>query len=249
MSLDIFSLAGKTVLITGASSGIGKAVAQQCAAAGATCYIIGRNNPRLQETLESLEGEGHTMILCDLTNTAELDKLTQTVPKLDGVVCCAGVVETKLLKFCDERDLHRLFSVNSFSTITLVGRFIQQKKLQKQASVVIISSISGVKCGYIGGSLYGATKGALEGFSKATALELAPQRIRVNTIVPGMIETALMAHSSIDEVQLKADMQKYPLKRYGKPEEIGYSAVFLLSDAAKWITGSSLLIDGGYTIN
>lgn len=113
----------------------------------------------------------------------------------------------------------------------------------------MISSISGTKCGYIGGALYGATKGALEGFAKATALELSPQRIRVNTIVPGMIETPLLEGSEIGSEELEADKLRYPLKRYGHPDEIGYASVYLLSDATMWMTGTSLLIDGGYTLN
>lgn len=248
MSLEAFSLEDKTVLITGASSGIGKAVALQCAAAGASCIITARNVNRLTETLVGLEGEGHLMKICDLTHRDNIDSLVESLPKLDGIVCCAGIVETKLLKFSDENDILQLFEVNTFSTITLINKLIQCKKLKKEASIVIISSISGVKCGYIGGSLYGATKGALEGFVKGTALELAPQKIRVNTIVPGMVETALLNDSNIDEEQQKIDMQKYPLKRYGKPEEIGFTAVYLLSGATKWMTGSAILLDGGYTI-
>lgn len=142
-----------------------------------------------------------------------------------------------------------MFQINAFSSIRLVRALIQNKKLEKEASIVFVSSISGVKCGYIGGSLYGATKGALEGFTKATALELAPRKIRVNTINPGMVESNLLNNSEISEEQLEADKMKYPMKRYGKPEEIGYAAVYLLSDATKWMTGSSLLIDGGYTLN
>jgi NAD(P)-dependent dehydrogenase (short-subunit alcohol dehydrogenase family) len=171
------------------------------------------------------------------------------MPKLDGVVSCAGIVETKMLKFTEEDDLLRLFNTNAFSSIRLIRTLVQQKKLKKEASIVIISSISGVKCGYLGGSIYGATKGALEGFTKATALELAPQKIRVNTITPGMVETSLLKDSEIDSELLEADKLKYPLKRYGNPEEVGYSAVYLLSDATKWMTGTSLLIDGGYTLN
>ena len=133
----------------------------------------------------------------------------------------------------------------AFSLIRLEA-LVQGKKLKKESSIVIISSISGVRCGYIGGSLYGATKGALEGFVKATALELAPQKIRVNTIAThGMVDTALLKDVEVDQEQIEADKQRYPLKRYGKPEEVGYSAVYLLSDATKWMTGTSLLIDRG----
>lgn len=99
------------------------------------------------------------------------------------------------------------------------------------------------------GSIYGATKGALEGFTKAIALELAPRKIRVNTITPGMVESNLLNNSEISEEQLEIDKSRYPMKRYGKPEEVGYAAIYLLSDATKWMTGSSLLIDGGYTLN
>lgn len=244
-----FSLEGKTILITGASSGIGKAVAQECAAAGAACIITARNQERLSETLNSLQSEGHNLLLADLSNPAAIENIVDQLPKLDGVVSCAGIVETKMLKFTEEDDLQRLFNTNAFSAIRLIRSLVQQKKFKKEASIVIISSISGVKCGYLGGSIYGATKGALEGFTKATALELAPQKIRVNTITPGMVETSLLKGSEIDSELLEADKLKYPLKRYGNPEEVGYSAVYLLSDATKWMTGTSLLIDGGYTLN
>lgn len=244
-----FSLEGKTILITGASSGIGKAVAQESAAAGATCILTARNEERLSATLSSLDGEGHQYMLADLSKPDGIEAIVEQLPKLDGVVSCAGIVETKMLKFTDDDDLLRLFNTNAFSSIRLIRTLVQQKKLKKEASIVIISSISGVKCGYLGGSIYGATKGAIEGFTKATALELAPQKIRVNTITPGMVETSLLKDSEIDSELLEADKQKYPLKRYGNPEEVGYSAVYLLSDATKWMTGTSLLIDGGYTLN
>lgn len=224
-------------------------MAQECAAAGATCLITARNEGRLSATLGFLEGEGHQILLADLSNVECIETLVEQLPKLDGVVSCAGIVETKMLKFTEEDDLLRLFNINAFSSIRLIRALVQQKRLKKEASIVIISSISGVKCGYLGGSIYGATKGALEGFTKATALELAPQKIRVNTITPGMVETSLLKDSEIDSELLEADKQKYPLKRYGNPDEVGYSAVYLLSDATKWMTGTSLLIDGGYTLN
>lgn len=246
---DIFSLAGKTILITGASSGIGRATAQQCAAAGATCIITARNTERLQQTLCTLEGEGHKIIPADLEIGDDVKQLIANLPKLNGIVCCAGVVETQMLKFTDDVDIQHIFNTNAFSTIRLIREAVQQKRLQKESSLVIISSISGVRCGYIGGSIYGASKGAIEGFTKATALELAPQRIRINTITPGMIDTSLLDGSAIDTEQLEADKSRYPLKRYGKAEEIGYTVVYMLSDATKWMTGTSLLIDGGYTLN
>lgn len=244
----VFSLEGKTIFITGASSGIGKAVAQQCAAAGATCIITARNKSRLLDTLATLKGKGHKILVADLSDVKAIEELAGSLPKVNGLVCCAGVVETKILKFTEDEDLQKLFEINAFSAIRLIRTMAQQKLLQKEASIVMISSISGVKCGYIGGALYGATKGALEGFAKATALELAHMKIRVNTITPGMVETPILEGCDIDMEQLEADKMRYPLKRYGKPEEIGYAAVYILSDAAKWMTGSSMLIDGGYTL-
>lgn len=244
-----FSLVGKTILVTGASSGIGRGIAQQCAAAGATCIVTARNEQRLMETQQSMSGTGHTIALADLSTEEGVCALVNQIDaKLDGVVCAAGVVETQVLKLTEETDMQHLFNTNAFSAIRLVRELVQQKKLQKSASIVMISSISGVRCGYIGGSIYGATKGALEGFVKAAALELAPQRIRVNTITPGMVESHLLDNSAVDAEQLEADKLHYPLKRYGQPEEIGYAAVYLLSDATQWMTGTSLLIDGGYTL-
>lgn len=244
-----FALTEKNILITGASSGIGRTVAEICASAEANCIITGRNKARLKETLSSLATGNHILIPADLTSESELNSLVLSLPALNGLVCCAGIVETKLLKFSDESDMNHLFATNCFSAIRLIRTLVQNHKLAKDASIVIISSISGVKCAYLGGSLYGATKGALEGFSKAIALELAPRKIRVNTIVPGMIESPMLDDCTADSDLIEADKKRYPLKRYGRPQDVAYSANFLLSDAASWITGSSLLIDGGYTLN
>lgn len=246
--LDIFSLKEKKVLITGASSGIGRAVAQQCAAAGADCIISARNIGRLNETMETLTGGNNSIITANLSNHETIVKLTDDIDTIDGLVCCAGIVETTMLKFADDADILRIFETNTFSVIRLIRELSNKKKLRKGASIVIISSISGVKCGYIGGSIYGASKGALEGFVKAAALELAPRKVRINTIAPGMIHTSLLAGSSIGDEQLDIDRQKYPLKRYGTPEEVAYACVYLLSDTTTWITGSTLVMDGGYTL-
>jgi NAD(P)-dependent dehydrogenase (short-subunit alcohol dehydrogenase family) len=125
---------------------------------------------------------------------------------------------------------------------------LQNKKLNKNASIVFLSSISGVYCGAIGGSLYGSSKAALDGFSKALALEVASRGIRVNTVNPGMVNTGIFDRTSISQDQLEEDVKNYPLKRYGKTSDIAYAVIYLLSDAAEWITGTSLLIDGGFTL-
>lgn len=246
--MNPFSLNNKTILVTGASSGIGKAIAQICSQMGATVIITGRNPDRLSETFDSLEGDNHQSFIADLTDEKDLTSLIEYLPKLDGVVCNAGIVKSLLLQLTDSEDVNRILNINQLAPIHLTRLLIQNKKLNKGASIVYISSISGNNCAYIGNSIYSASKSALTGFMKCVALELSPRNIRANCINPGMIETEICSTSSLGEEDLEKDKLKYPLKRYGKPEEVAYAAVYLLSDATQWITGSSLIIDGGYTI-
>jgi NAD(P)-dependent dehydrogenase (short-subunit alcohol dehydrogenase family) len=243
-----FVLTNKTVLVTGASSGIGRAISVACAQMGANMLITARNENNLNETLSLMQGGGHRKIIADLTDYKQIAQLVNELPKLDGFVSVAGIAKTLVIQSSEKKDIEDIFQTNTFSAILLIQQLVQNKKINKNASLVFISSISGVKIGYIGGGLYGASKGAIEGFIKGTALELAPRGIRLNTIVPGMIETSLLQNSGISSEQLVEDAKRYPLKRYGKPEEVAYAVVYLLSDATQWITGTSLLIDGGYTL-
>lgn len=246
--MNPFTLSGKTILVTGASSGIGRAIAVVCSQMGARLVITGRNEVRLSETLAMLTGDGHTLICADLTVTTELEKLVESLPKLDGLVNNAGVAKPLVLQLTEAVDIDEIMQINALVPIHLTRLAIQNKKLNKGASLVFISSINGNNCAYIGSSIYAASKSAITGFMKSVALELAPRGIRANCINPGMIETDLLKSGSIGEEELEKDRLKYPLKRYGKPEEVANAAVFLLSDATQWITGSSLLIDGGYTL-
>lgn len=244
----IFGLDNKTILITGASSGIGKAMAIACAQAGATLIISGRNNSRLLDTLALLKGSNHLSIACDLSSIQGVQTLVDFVPKIDGFVSNAGIVEPLLLQFIETSDIEKTININALSTIQLTRLLLQEKKLNKRASIIFTSSINGNKCAYIGSSIYAASKAMLTGFMKACALELAPKGIRVNCIEPGMIDTDLLKNSEISNDEFEKDKLKYPLKRYGKPEEVASAAVFLLSEASAWTTGSSLVIDGGYTL-
>lgn len=246
--MNPFSLVGKTILVTGASSGIGKAIAVVCSQMGAKLIITGRNKARLSETLSMLEGSDHQQICADLTNSSELEKLVEALPKLDGMVNNAGIAKPLVLQLTENDDVNDILKINALAPIHLTRLILKQKKLNKEASLIFISSINGNNCAYIGSSIYAASKSALTGFMKPVALELAPRGIRVNCINPGMIETDLLKSGSIGQEELEKDRLKYPLKRYGKPEEVAYAAVYLLSDATRWITGSSLLIDGGYTL-
>jgi len=248
MSKNPFSLEGKTVMVTGAASGIGRATAIQCAEMGAKLFLVDLNEKGLQETKELISHNDVEYRALDLTNLDSLVEMVATLPKLDGVASNAGIVLSLLAKFSEPKDMERIFKINTFSHINLVQQLIAQKKLNKGASIVFTSSMSGVYCGLAGGSLYGATKSAILGYTKALAIELAPRGIRVNTIHPGMIETPLTSGTALSKELLEEDARNYPLGRYGKPEEIAYSIVYLLSDATVWMTGSQLLIDGGYSV-
>lgn len=243
-----FSLENKTILITGAASGIGRATAIQCAEMGAKVIMVDLNEEGLKES-QNIIGKTETDYRAlDLTDLDELEEMVSSLPKLDGVASNAGIVLSLLAKFSEAKDMERIFKINTFSHINLIQQLITQKKLNKGASIVFTSSMSGVYCGLAGGSLYGATKSAILGYTKALALELAPRGIRVNTIHPGMIETPLTNGTALSKELLEEDAKNYPLGRYGKPEEIAYSIVYLLSDATVWMTGSQLLIDGGYSV-
>lgn len=248
MSKNPFSLEGKTVMVTGAASGIGRATAIQCAEMGAKVILVDLNENGLQETKELISHNDVEYRALDLTNLDSLIEMVATLPKLDGVASNAGIVLSLLAKFSEPKDMERIFKINTFSHINLIQQLIAQKKLNKGASIVFTSSMSGVYCGLAGGSLYGATKSAVLGYTKALAIELAPRGIRVNTIHPGMIETPLTSGTALSKELLEEDAKNYPLGRYGKPEEIAYSIVYLLSDATVWMTGSQLLIDGGYSV-
>lgn len=243
-----FFLNNKTILVTGASSGIGRSIAITCSQMGAKVFITGRNEKRLTQTYIDLEGNGHEKVIADLTDLTQLKNVVEQLPKLDGVVSNAGIVKSLITQSSEPEDVYDIFKINTFVPIHFIQMLLQNKKLNKKASLVFISSVSGVYCGAIGGSLYGSSKAALDGFSKALALEVAPRGIRVNTINPGMVDTGIFDKTSLSQEQFDEDVRNYPLKRYGKPKDVAYAEVYLLSDAAEWVTGTSLLIDGGYTL-
>ena len=243
-----FSLENKTILVTGASSGIGKAIAIECSKMGAKVVVTGRNEQRLQETYGQLEGTHPAYIVADLSKKEDIETLAKQIDSLNGLVNCAGLTIPKPFKFLQEEDIQEVMTINFNAPLLFTQLLVKKKKLQKAASIVFISSISGIKVSYIGNSIYSASKGAINGFCKGLALELAPQQIRVNTVIPGMVETNIVSGGEVTQEQMEADKQKYPLKRYGKPEEVAYAVVYLLSDASSWVTGSNLLIDGGYTL-
>lgn len=243
-----FSLNGKMILITGAASGIGRATAKQCHDMGASLVLLDLNESGLNSVKEEIGDSAIVSYALNLTDYNRLCEVIGQLPKLDGVFSNAGIVKSLMAKFSGKEDMEKIFDVNTFSHINLVQQLIAQKKLNKGASIVFTSSMSGVFAGLVGGSLYGATKAALAGYTKALAIELAPRGIRVNTIHPGMIETPLTKGTALSQDVLDEDAKNYPLGRYGKPEEVAYAVVYLLSDATVWMTGTKLLLDGGYSV-
>jgi NAD(P)-dependent dehydrogenase (short-subunit alcohol dehydrogenase family) len=243
-----FSLTGKTIFITGASSGIGKAIALECSKMGAKLIITGRNKERLDDTLTNLAGNGHSAIVADLTVEEGIKKVTEEALMLDGIVHSAGIYKLVPVSFINEDAVREVVGTNFVAPLTLTSHLLKAKKVNKNASIVFISSIAGSLVSSPGGSLYSASKGALNGLIKGMALDLASRGIRVNGVAPGTIQTNIFEDSAVSHDQLSEDIKKYPLKRYGKPEEVAYSVIYLLSDASSWVTGSSLVIDGGFTL-
>ncbi|MFC5283213.1 SDR family NAD(P)-dependent oxidoreductase [Pedobacter alpinus] len=246
--LNPFSLDNKTILVTGASSGIGKETAISCSKIGANVFITGRNNERLNDTFSKLEGDDNLSFLADLNNKSQTEELVNNLPKLDGLVLNAGIMRTIPFKFVTSGDLENMMSTNFMAPILLINLLIKNKKLNKNASIIFISSIGGVSIGTIGNSIYCASKGAINGIQKVLAVELAKQNIRVNSVNPGMVKTEMWNKShDITTEQLLIDERKYPLG-YGEPKDVANACIYLLSDASKWVTGINLTLDGGFTI-
>ncbi|MDY0211292.1 MAG: SDR family oxidoreductase [Acholeplasma sp.] len=243
-----FSLDGKTIFVTGASSGIGKAIAIQCSKVGAEVIISGRNEERLKDTLSQLDGNRHQFILADLSVKEDLEELCKSLPVLDGLVNCAGLTKVAPFAFAHRESFEEVMNVNFFAPTELTRLLVKSKKISKKGSIVFISSVSGVYCSAVASSIYSSSKGAVNGLVKGVALDLAPKGIRVNCVNPGMIDTDIFSGSAITQDQLNEDVKRYPLGRYGKSEEVAYAVIYLLSDASSWTTGSNLLIDGGYTL-
>lgn len=241
-----FTLNGKKILVTGASSGIGKSTAIACSKMGGKLIITGRNEKRLSETLSLMEGDGHLCIAVDLsTPEGRVSLLNAVTDKLDGIVHCAGISGHKIFQFLKEEEIERMFEINFYSPLLLSRDIIKKKCINKRASIVFITSTSGIVSSYIGGTLYSSTKGALNGLIKGMAVELASKNIRVNSVMPSMVKTPIMDGSQLTEEQFEEDSKRYPLKRYGYPEEVAYAVIYLLSDASSWTTGTNLLLDGG----
>ena len=239
-----FSLTGKQILVTGASSGIGKGIALACAKMGATVIVTGRNAERLNETLNLMPAGDHKAISADLTKAEDINRLVNELPKLDGFVQCAGVGSRVACKDVTQETINHTMNANFEAPVLLQSEVLRRKKINKAASIVYIASIAAWSPS-MGNGIYSASKGAIISYAQCLAQELAPRLIRVNCICPAMVWTDLVLQDGVTREDLQEDEKRYPLKRYGTPEDVANLAIYLLSDASSWVTGSNIKISGG----
>lgn len=247
---SLFRLNNKTILVTGASSGIGKSICIAIAKMGANVILTGRNELRLNEvfTIISEVSLGvHSIKMLNLEEIDNFEDFISTLPKIDGIVHCAGIAKYAPYKFLKAQDLSEINRINYEAPVLLTQGLLKNKKFNKMASIIFIASISSL-IGTIGSAIYSGSKGAIISSTKALALECASQAIRANCISPGIIITSLTneIQKLVSEEDFKKKESLHPLG-FGKTEDVANAVVFLLSDASRWITGTNLIIDGGYT--
>lgn len=243
-----FSLSGKTILVTGAGSGMGKATAVACSMMGATVIAIVHKAADIDTTLSSLYGTGHQAFALDLSDEDSWGRLLDRDFILDGIANCAGIANMIPFAFISREEMERVFGVNFFGPVLLVKALIRKKMIKKGASIVFVSSVDGPRVVHPGNSLYSASKSALVGMVRNMAIDLAPKMIRVNSVLPGTTDTPMIRTSNVTEEELQEGIKSFPLKRFGTPEDMAYAIVYLLSDASSFVTGTELVIDGGYSL-
>ncbi|MGN6492915.1 MAG: SDR family NAD(P)-dependent oxidoreductase [Agriterribacter sp.] len=243
-----FSLAGKIFVVAGASSGIGLSICRSIVAAGGKVIGLARREDKLQEMVDELGKDNASYIKADLSADEDIERAVAALPEINGYVHATGIIRWGPLKFIKRQALEEIMNVNYYSMVLMLAEITRKKKLKKHAfsSVVAISSVSAV-IGSKSNLLYTGSKGAMSAAARVIANEFASQKIRVNSIEPGMVQTdmASEAEELLSKEAVEKDIASYPFG-YGKPEDVANATVFLLSDASKWITGQSLVLDGGW---
>ena len=247
-----FTLKEKTIIVTGASSGIGRQCAIDCSKMGAKVILIARNQERLEETLGSLDNNDHQVYSYDLTQIDGIKDLVNEIVssngKINGLIHAAGIEITKPIKLLEPCDFEMIYRTNNLSGFELMRQLSSIKNMNKGGSIIFISSITAI-IGRSGVAAYAASKGAMISATKSFALELAKRQIRVNCISPGTILTPMMQNylNDLDEISRQKRVDGFPLG-LGETTDISNACIYLLSDASRWITGQNIIIDGGYTI-
>ena len=250
MSYNPFSLQGKKVLVTGAGSGIGSAIAVVASQMGASIVMVDISKEGLEQTGALLDHPEyqHQQFVVDLTDSEAIDALVESVDGLDGLVNNAGIPNTRPLQMIREEDFDRVVGLNTKAPVLLTNLLYKKKKLNKGASIVFTSSLAGLYTFTPANGLYSLSKSALTSYAKSCAVEFAARGIRSNCVNPSMVNTHLKDSLSFSEEEYQKDIEKYPLRRYAEPEEVANAVIFLLSDAASYITGHTLLVDGGRSL-
>ncbi len=250
MAYNPYSLEGKTIMVTGAGSGIGRATAVECAKMGARLILVDINHDGLEETrsvLESPEKE-HLAYTIDLSDETAIADMVKDLPVVDGCSHNAGITNLVPVQFISIEEIERIHRVNFIAPVLLTKYLVKKKKLNRPSSIVFTASAGGVFCASVGNAIYASSKCAVDAYMRTAALELAVKGIRCNSVNPGMVETALISRGQVSAEQHEKDKENYPLGRYGQPIDIAHAIIFLLSDASSWITGTALKIDGGFTL-
>lgn len=246
--MNKFSLNNLTILITGASSGIGRACAIEASQIGAHCILVGRNEDALNETASLCENRADVLV-SDLKNTDDIKKMVSQINNVDGVVHCAGITYPRPIKFLKPEHITEIFDINYNAPVLLTAELLQKNKVNNGASFVFISSISS-KHPYFGGSTYVSSKAALEAFSRTLAIEVAPKKMRSNVILPAMVYTKMLEDTKQATGEERfAEYEKLHPLGFGEPKNVADAVCFFLSREAKWITGSELKMDGGLLLN
>lgn len=245
--INPFSLEGKIILVTGASSNIGRQIAVKCSEMGAKVIATARNEERLKETLGKMTGEGHHIVQSDLSEAEQISALVAQLPELDGVIMCAAIFRTTPIRNNRRKYTEEMFQTNTFANIDLVQLLLKSRKIKDGGSILFISSVAAYRP-YAGNALYSATKGAINSFCQVLAIEQGNKKIRANCVSPGIIQNDKEIQDwAVTQEELDKEEARFPLG-FGHTEDIAYAAVYMMSDASKWVTGTNMIVDGGQSI-